>query len=132
MKHVKIEHIAIWTVDLEAMRSFYQTYFGFDCNQKYVNEKKGFSSYFLSFPDGCRLELMHSEKLNVERQHHDRFTGGYAHIAFSLGSREAVDNMTEKLISDGFEKLEGPRMTGDGYYESVFFDPERNIIELTI
>lgn len=132
MKQVKIEHIAIWTADIENMRSFYQTYFGFECNQKYVNRIKGFSSYFLSFPDGCRLELMHSEKLSAKTQQPKKVTRGYAHIAFSLGSKDAVDAITKKLISDGFEKLDGPRTTGDGYYESVFLDPERNIIELTI
>jgi lactoylglutathione lyase len=53
------------------------------------------------------------------------------HLAFSTGSKEKVDALTERLRNDGFEIIGAPRTTGDGYYESVILDPENNIIEIT-
>lgn len=132
MKTITIAHIAIWTQDLEKMKSFYETYFGFHAGPKYINQAKGFSSYFLSSNQSSKIELMHSNKMKSGEWKDQSIYPGYAHIAFSLGSKEAVDTLTNQLEKDGFQKLDGPRTTGDGYYESVFFDPEKNILELTI
>ena len=125
---MKVEHLAFWVADLDAMRTFYETYFGASSNQKYVNPQKGFSSYFLSFDSGSRIELMHKEGLVRETNE----TLGLAHLAVSIGSKKKVDELTEKLRSDGFEVVGNPRTTGDGYYESVIKDPEGNLIELTV
>jgi lactoylglutathione lyase len=129
---MRIEHAAIWTHDLERLRSFYENYFGGTANTKYVNPRKLFESYFITFADGARLELMQrpdvpSSKNDVEQQ----FTG-YIHVAFSTGSREAVDALTERLRADGYRILDGPRTTGDGYYESITLDPDGNRIEITV
>ena len=129
---MRIEHIAIWTHDLERLRQFYETYFGGSANTKYVNPRKQFESYFLTFADGARLELMQmpgvpQSKNDVEQQ----FTG-YIHIALSVGSREAVDALTDRLRADSYRILDGPRATGDGYYESSVLDPDGNRIEITI
>lgn len=126
---MQIEHIALWTTDLERSRSFYQTYFGATANDKYGNETKQFESYFLTFSNGARLELMTNPDLSepiTERR------VGWAHIAISLGTREAVNTLTSKLEADGYIVLSQPRITGDGYYESVVLDPDGNHIELTI
>lgn len=129
---MKIEHIAIWARDLEKLKSFYERYFGARAGTKYVNPKKEFESYFLSFEDGSRLELMHMPSIPASTNNiHKQFTG-LVHFAISTGSKEKVDALTQQLISDGFEILDGPRFTGDGYYESVVLDPEGNRIELTI
>lgn len=126
---LKIEHVAVWVHDLERMRHFYEVYFGANANDKYTNRHKQFTSYFLSFPkSSCRLELMCRSDIQGEAMP----TLGWAHIAFALGSAQAVDELTARLQADGYELVDGPRLTGDGYYESVFFDPERNKIELTI
>lgn len=126
---MKIEHIALWVNDLEKMRSFYATYFEATANDKYTNPHKQYESYFLTFPDSiCRLELMRRSDISGTQGE----TLGYAHIAFSLGSKEAVDELTNRLKADGYTRVDGPRTTGDGYYESVFYDPEQNKVELTI
>lgn len=126
---MKIDHIALWVQDLEQMRRFYETYFEAKSNDRYKNEQKQFTSYFLTFPDSaCRLELMH----RTDVQESGRETLGYTHIAFSLGSKAAVEALTARLQEDGYPLLDGPRMTGDGYYESVMLDPEQNKLELTI
>ncbi len=125
-----IEHIAIWTRQLEALKTFYETYFGAQANQKYTNPKKQFESYFLTFKNGARLEIMQIPAVS------DRQTTapmlGYAHLAFSVGSREAVDRLTEQLRTDGFMVEGPPRVTGDGYYESIVLDPDGNRIEITV
>ena len=127
-----IEHLAIWVKDLELMKDFYCNYFSATANSKYINPAKQFQSYFLSFEGGPRLELM--QKPTVPATNDDiykQFTG-LIHFAVSLGSKEMVDEMTAKFKADGFEVLDGPRTTGDGYYESVILDPENNRIELTV
>jgi len=127
---MKIEHIAIWTKDLESMKEFYQKYFMAACNTKYINEKKGFSSYFLSFESGARIELMQMPVIpNSKNDIYKQFIG-LIHIAFSLGSEQQVDELTERLQENGFEVLDGPRRTGDGYYESVVLDPEGNRLDI--
>jgi lactoylglutathione lyase len=128
---MKIEHVAIYTRDLEALRSFYTKYFQATSNDLYVNPKKGFSSYFLSFSDGARLELMEMESIPDSLDDPVRQSTGIIHIAFSLGSRSAVDRMSERLREEGFRIVDGPRQTGDGYYECAFLDPDGNRIEIT-
>ncbi|HDT9434372.1 TPA: VOC family protein [Listeria monocytogenes] len=125
---MKIEHVALWTTNLEQMKQFYVIYFGATANDLYENKTKGFTSYFLSFEDGARLEIMSRTDVT------GKTTGenlGWAHIAISTGTKEAVDELTEKLRQDGFAIAGEPRMTGDGYYESVVLDPEGNRIEIT-
>ena len=106
-------------------------YFLATSNDLYVNPKKGFRSYFLSFSDGARLELMQMESIPDSLNDPIAQSIGIIHIAFSLGSRSAVDRMSERLREDGYRILDGPRQTGDGYYESAFLDPESNRIEIT-
>lgn len=124
-----IEHVAIWCQDLEKMRTFYQHYFQLQSNHKYTNAR-GFQSYFLRFSSGCRIELMQWDQVSTGHNDAERQFLGLGHIALSLGSREAVDNLTRKLQQDGYSCVSGPRVTGDGYYESCILDPELNRIEL--
>ncbi|MBS4207277.1 VOC family protein [Bacillus sp. FJAT-50079] len=125
---MKIEHVAIWVNDLEGVREFYETYFNCKSNMKYHNRKNKFESYFLTFDSGARLEIMRKEGIN---QQNPGVQLGWAHIAISLGSRESVNQLTARLKNDGYPVINGPRVTGDGYYESVIEDPEGNLIELT-
>lgn len=127
-----IEHLAMWVKDIELMKDFYCHYFNATPNNKYINEKKHFQSYFLSFEGGPRIELMQMPGVPDSKDDvYDQFTG-LIHFAISLGSKEKVDEMTERFRADGFEIIDGPRTTGDGYYESVILDPENNRIEVTI
>lgn len=128
---MKIEHIAFWVNDLERMKLFYEKYFEGSASEKYANQSKNFSSYFLRFDSGSRLELM--KKLEITENSNDFKNQkiGIIHLAFSVGSKEQVDVLTEKLRGDGFEIVGEPRTTGDGYYESIVLDPEKNIIEIT-
>lgn len=128
-----IEHLAMWVRDLEQMRAFYETYFGATANDKYINPRKGFSSYFLSFPDeGPRLELMQMPDILDRPMDAQTQYMGLTHIAFSVGSIDAVNELTERLRQAGYVIAGEPRRTGDGYYESVALDPEQNQIEITI
>ena len=129
---MKIEHLAIWVYDLDRMKSFYRTYFGAVAGEKYVNPKKQFESYFLSFESGPRLEIMKRPDIpaNQNDVHHQYL--GLIHFAVSVGSKENVDSLTKRLADDGFEIVGEPRTTGDGYYESVVLDPEGNRIEITV
>ena len=127
-----IEHLAIWVRDLERMRAFYETYFGATANDKYTNVTKGFSSYFLSFPQGGpRLELMQMPGIPDPKS--DALTQfmGLIHFAISVGDETVVDALTNRLRADGLPVVGEPRRTGDGYYESVVLDPEQNRIEIT-
>lgn len=127
---MKIEHIAIWTSDLEKMKDFYLNFFELESNEKYYNPKKKFSSYFLSFEKGARIELMHRPDIS---EFIDNMDGklGLAHFAISVGSKKRVDTITETIRKNGFKVIGAPRTTGDGYYESVIADPEGNLIEIT-
>jgi lactoylglutathione lyase len=129
---MNIEHIAIRTADLERLRSFYETYFHAQSGTVYSNPKKQFTSRFLTFSSGCRIELMQYRNVPPVPRQPGEPQGGLAHLAFSVGSKEAVDALTQRLVDDGFEKLDGPRITGDGYYESAFLDPDGNVIEITV
>lgn len=126
---MKIEHVAMYVNDLEGARDFFVRYLGGRSNDGYHNVKTGFRSYFISFDDGSRLELMNKPVLDDSKKELNRT--GYAHIAFSLGSREKVDALTERLKLDGYQVISGPRTTGDGYYESCILAVEDNQIELT-
>jgi lactoylglutathione lyase len=128
---MKIEHIAIWTDDLERLKSFYVKYFNAAPGAKYFNPHKKFESYFLSFESGCRLELMRMPELKHAAHDSAQYIG-LTHFAVSVGSREKVDSLTEILRSDGVTITGEPRHTGDGYYESVVLDPDGNRIEITI
>ena len=125
-----IEHIAIWTRHLEEMKTFYETNFAARANQKYTNPKTGFESYFLTFASGPRLELMQRPDI-ADIQTAKQYVG-YAHLAFSVGSKEEVDRLTQRLATDSYQVVSEPRTTGDGYYESVVLDPDGNRVEITI
>lgn len=128
---IKLEHIALWANDAERLKAFYQKYFDAQAGPKYVNEKKQFRSYFLKFSSGTRLEIMQRPDINpINRESSDQEFIGYTHLAFSVGSEKSVNVLTEQLIADGYEHLDGPRHTGDGYYESVILDPEGNRVEI--
>ncbi len=125
-----IEHVAIWTDDLERLRAFYEQYFEGVAGARYENAATGFRSYFLDLGGGARLELMQMPAVAERPRDEQRL--GWAHIALALGSEEAVDELTGRLRSDGYVILDGPRRTGDGYYESVVRDPDGNRVELTV
>lgn len=129
-KRMKIEHIAMYVNDLEQVRQFFEKYFGGRSNGLYYNKKTDFCSYFISFEDGARLEIM--TKPGIEDEEKKLARTGYIHLAFSVGSREAVDRLTERLRGDGYQVLNGPRTTGDGYYESCVVGIEGNQIEITV
>ena len=117
---MKIEHVAMYVNNLEAARDFFVKYLGGRSNDVYHNPRTGFRSYFISFEDGARLEIMNKPEI------------GYAHIAFSVGSKEAVDQLTGTLRTAGYRVVSGPRTTGDGYYESCIIAIENNLIEITV
>jgi lactoylglutathione lyase len=127
-----LEHVAIWTDQLEELRTYYEKFFGARANQKYVNPQKQFASYFLRFASGARLELMARPGLpanqndTVDRQHL-----GLIHLAFGVGTMAEVDAKAEELRRAGYPILSGPRRTGDGYYEFETLDPDRNRLEVT-
>lgn len=125
-----IEHIAMYVNDLEKAREFFVKYFNAVSNDGYHNKTTDFCSYFLSFEHGARLEIMNKPGMCDAPK--DLARTGYTHIAFSLGSKEAVDKLTERLKNDGYEVVSGPRTTGDGYYESCIVGLEGNLIELTV
>mgnify|MGYP000008979354 FL=1 len=127
---MKIDHIAIYVCDLEGARNFFVTYFGAKSNEGYHNQRTGFRSFFLSFDDDTRLELMTKPEI-VDRKKEPNRTG-FAHLSFSVGSKERVDALTAQLKDNGFEVFDGPRTTGDGYYESCIVGFEDNLIEITI
>ncbi len=128
---IRIEHIAIWVNDLEGVRMYYEKYFGAKANELYVNPKKKFSSYFLSFETGARLELMHKAEIPANLNNSEYEKIGLTHFAMSVGNEAKVKELTEMLRNDGFKIVGEPRWTGDGYYESVVLDPEGNRIEIT-
>lgn len=127
---MRIEHIAMYVVDLERTKDFFVKYFNAVPNNMYHNKKTDFRSYFLSFDNGARLEIMNKPQVSDGIKNTE--TMGYAHIAFSLGSAEKVDRLTAELKADGYTVISEPRKTGDGYYESCIVDLEGNRIELTI
>ena len=125
-----IEHIAMYVNDLEAASDFFVKYFNATSNEGYHNKTTDFRSYFLSFSSGARLEIM--TRPNLEDPDKSLNRTGYIHLAFSVGSREAVNALTEQLRSDGYSVISGPRTTGDGYYESCVVGIEGNQVEITV
>ncbi len=127
---MKIEHIAMYVNDLEKAKAFFVKYFAAKSNDRYLNQKTNFQSYFLSFDDGARLEIMN--KPGMSDLPKDLARTGYVHLAFSVGSEDKVNALTAELKADGYEVISGPRMTGDGYYESCLLVLEGNQIEITV
>jgi lactoylglutathione lyase len=127
-----LEHVAIWTADLERLKTFYETYFGASAGPLYTNPARQFRSYFLSFGSGARLELMQMPTIPATQNDPERQFTGLIHLAFGVGSEAGVEALTDRLRRDGYRVLDGPRRTGDGYYESVILDPDGNRIEITI
>ena len=127
---MKIEHITMYVQDLEKTRDFFVKYFAAKSNAMYHNPNTDFKSYFLSFDDGARLEIM--QKPGVEAQTENQMRTGFIHMAISVGSKEQVDKLTETLKQDGYMVTSGPRTTGDGYYESCVVAVEGNLIEITV
>ncbi|HCA34259.1 MAG TPA: glyoxalase [Lachnospiraceae bacterium] len=127
---MKIEHVAMYVKDLEAARDFFVRYLGGRSNTGYHNKKTDFRSYFIAFDDGARLEIMN--KPGMDDQAKSLARTGFIHIAFSVGSKEKVDELTDKLMTDGYQVVSGPRTTGDGYYESCIVGIEGNQIEITV
>lgn len=125
-----LEHMALYVRDLQGAKDFFIRYFGAKAGAEYHNPQTDFRSYFLSFSDGARLEIMTRPRLECRQE--QPLQTGYAHLAFSVGSRQAVDALTASLRQDGFAVLSGPRTTGDGYYESCVEGFERNSIEITL
>lgn len=127
---MKIEHLAIWVKDIELMRQFYLTYFDTTSGEKYINPVKQFTSYFIRFNEGgCRIELMHRPDIsNILIEKGTEM--GITHFAIAVGSKNDVNELTERLRNDGYTIKGEPRTSGDGYYESVILDPENNVVEL--
>lgn len=128
---MRIEHIALWTENLERFKQFYVTYFGAIAGDNYVNPAKGFKSCFLRFAEGARIEVMTTTTLSPVALEPGVQRMGLTHLAIAVGSDLRVDELTSRLRADGFSILDGPRRTGDGYYESVVLDPDGNRIEIT-
>lgn len=129
---MRIEHVALWTENPDRLVRYYSRYFNAEVGRRYVNKAKGFESRFLKFDDGARLEVMKTTTLSPLQAEYGAERMGLTHIALSVGSETAVDNLTRTLQNDGYPILDGPRRTGDGYYESVTLDPDGNRLELTV
>jgi lactoylglutathione lyase len=129
---MKIHHVAIWTKDIEKMKNYYVKYFGCKSNEKYSNKISSFESYFLEFENGPKLELMQMSVIPEDKNNIDDQHIGLIHVALSVGSKDFVDKLTDRLRQDGYRIISEPRVTGDGYYESCVLDPESNRIEITI
>lgn len=127
---MKIEHASVYVKDLEGAKEFFAKYFGAIPDGGYYNHNTHFRSYFLTFAGGARLEIMTRPEIREADRY--PYALGYAHLAFSAGSKEAVDSLTQTLRADGYSIVSGPRITGDGYYESCILDGEGNQIEITV
>lgn len=127
---MKIDHIAMYVNNLESARDFFVKYLGATSNEGYHNKTTDFRSYFLTFDEGARIEIMN--RPGMEDAEKELARTGYIHIAFNVGSKEKVDELTARLKMDGFEVTSGPRTTGDGYYESCIIAIEGNQIEITV
>lgn len=130
---MKVEHVAMWTTNIEKLKKFYTKYFNGKSGDKYINEKKHFESYFIEFDNGARLEIMSNEKIKSRAGEIDETQEfiGLAHIAFSVGSKKKVDELTNLLKNEEYKVVSEPRHTGDGYYESCILDPDGNRVEIT-
>jgi lactoylglutathione lyase len=127
----RLEHVALWTDDIERLCDYYVRYFGATPGAPYFNPVRGFESRFLSFEGGARLELMRSTRLSLDAPAPGAERRGLTHVAISVGSEPGVDALADALRADGYAVLDGPRRTGDGYYEAVVLDPDGNRVEIT-
>ena len=128
---MKVLHIALWANDLEKMKGFYCRFFHGIAGKNYQNEVKNFESCFVNFESGISLELMRNTN-RVLPSGPEYMTTGFHHLAFSVGTREEVDQLTLLINNAGYTVKSKPRVTGDGFYESVIIDPEGNTIEITV
>ena len=131
-KAMKIEHIGIWVENLNLMIEFYKKYFNASEGKHYHNPVKNFTSCFIEFPSGVRIELMHNPSIPAKQEDNGDQHHGYIHIAIAVDNEQEVDRLAHQLNKDGYQVVDGPRRTGDGYYESVVLDPEGNRIEITV
>ena len=130
---MKVDHIGVFVKDLKKIGDFYEKYFNGKVSQPaYHNPKKNFTSHFITFESGAKIEIMHQPTIPELKQEPEAQHTGYIHVAFSTGSKENVDKLVETLKKDGYTILDGPRTTGDGFYEAVALDPENNRIEITV
>jgi len=127
---MRIEHLAIWTYNLEGLRNFYMHYFDASASDVYHNHSKEYQSYFLSFDGECRLELMQMPNIPKSKNDPVKQFSGLVHFSIQTGSISRVKEITEDLRKDGFKIVSEPRITGDGYYESVILDPDGNRVEI--
>ena len=127
---MKIDHMAMYVTDIEHTKEFFVKFFEAKAGNKYYNQNTGFQSYFLTFEDGARLEIMTKQPLLELSK--DPLRTGYAHLAFSVGNMERVNALTARLQAEGYEVLSDPRTTGDGYFESCIVGIEGNLIEITV
>ena len=134
---MKIEHVAIWAKDIDKVCAFYRKYFDGVVHPVYHNPAKQFTSRFVTFESGARLEVMHRPDIDADvgtvtsPMFHVEHCG-LTHLSFSVASKEEVDRLTQKMSDDGIQIVGQPRTTGDGYYESVVLDPEGNRVEVTV
>lgn len=127
---MRIEHIAIWSKNIDQLKEFYTQFFGATANNRYINEKKQFESYFLSFSGGARLELMQMPTIPENLNNSEQQYLGLIHLAIEVGGRDKVLELTEQLRRDGYTIVSEPRTTGDGYFESCILDPDGNRVEI--
>jgi lactoylglutathione lyase len=125
--NVRLEHVGLWVRDIDTVAAFYARYFGARVGSLYRNSRKDFESRFLDFGDGARLELMRRGDISARTPGEQL---GLAHVALTVGDEAAVDALARRLAADGHPPLDGPRRTGDGYYECVVVDPEGNRVEI--
>jgi lactoylglutathione lyase len=129
---IRIEHVAFWTEDIDRLASFYHSYFGAAVGEMYENKAKGFESRFLRFESGAAIEIMQTTSLYPVKIEPGTQRMGLTHLALSVGSETRVNELTSRLHNDGYQILDGPRRTGDGFYESSVLDPDGNRIEITV
>ncbi|HCE57705.1 MAG TPA: glyoxalase/bleomycin resistance/extradiol dioxygenase family protein [Prolixibacteraceae bacterium] len=127
---MKIDHIAIWTSNLEGLCNFYIRYFDASSSEIYYNHSKEFRSYFLTFDGECRIEIMEMPRIPASKNDIIKQYLGLIHFAINVGSKDRVNQLTEILRKDGFKVIGEPRTTGDGNYESIVLDPDGNRVEL--
>ena len=127
---MKVDHIAIWTANLEGLKNFYTHYFDASASGIYYNHSKEFSSYFLNFDGECRVEIMEMPGIPKSKNDALKQFSGLIHFAIKVGSKAEVEKITEVIRNDGFRVISEPCTIGDGYYESVILDPDGNRIEI--
>lgn len=127
---MRIEHVAIWTAQLDTLRAFYETWFGATAGPLHENPAFGFSSYFLSFDGGARLELMSMPGIPPSLDDPLRQSLGLIHVSFTVGSAADVDDLVTRMAAAGVHVVDGPARTSDGYYEAAILDPDGNRIEI--